>query len=305
MESIAKHTYPRVVWREGQKMLWNPIHRKPLKNRPEERVRLRIIGYMVRSGWSKHRITTEEAVGQLADTSMRTDIICYSQQFDPTILIECKAEHIPISDQTAEQVARYNQKVSAPYLMMTNGRTDFWYEVHEDRVRSLEDMPRILNTEIERPVYDYEQWQHRGFAGPDASPELRKWLKALLPNLWQSDDTSRIQFLGFNQQLTDLDLSHYYHVEEISSRQKVALSTLNTPYGGSRLIAILNENGKNRAVLEVNLDLVFDDKKRNSTLYFQAGPRVLNGADIFDFSEETVASDLIEQTQQIFSEYLD
>ena len=139
MKSIAVYTYPQIVWREGQKRLWNPIRRKPLKNRPEERVRLRIIEHLVRSGWSKHRITTEEAVGQLADTSMRTDIICYSQRFEPKILIECKAEHIPISDQTAEQVARYNQNVNAPYLMMTNGRADFWYEVGIDNVRRLED----------------------------------------------------------------------------------------------------------------------------------------------------------------------
>ena len=305
MESIAKHTYPQVVWREGQKKLWNPIHRKSLKNRPEERVRLRIIEYLVRSGWSKHRITTEEAVGQLANTSMRTDIICYSQQFEPIILIECKAEHIPISNQTAEQVARYNQNVKAPYLMMTNGQTDFWYEVGKNKVQQLPAMPEIINDEVEYPAYDYKQWQGRGFAGSKASPELRRWLKELLPHLWQPEPMSRIQFLGFSQQLTDLDLSHYYHVEKVSSQKKVAISTLNTPYGGSRLVAILNENGENRAVLEVNLDLVFDDKKRNSTLYFDGGPQVINSAGIVSFSTSANPASLIEQTQQVFSHHLD
>ena len=257
---------------------------------------------MVRSGWSKHRITTEEAIGRLADTSMRTDIICYSQQFEPKILIECKAEHIPISDQTAEQVARYNQNVNAPYLMMTNGRADFWYEVDNHKVQQLPAMPAILNTEVRQPVYDFEQWQARGFIGSKASPELRSWLKVLLPDLWQPDKMSRIQFLGFSQQLTDLDLSHYYHVKRISTRKKVAISTLNTPYGGSRLIAILNENGENRAVLEVNLDLLFADKKKNSTLYFQEGPLVLDGIDITDCSTPVT---LIEQMQHMFSKYLD
>ena len=82
----------------------------------------------------------------------------------------------------------------------------------------------------------------------------------------------------------------------------MALSTLNTPYGGSRLVAILNEDGENRAVLEVNLDLLFEDKKKNSTLYFQAGPQVLDGADIIDYSKP---ASLVEHVQQIFSKYLD
>src|SRR5699024_6172861 len=85
MESMAKYMYPQIVWREGRKMLWNSIHRKALKNRPEERVRLRVIEYLLMQGWSKHRITTEEAIGNLADTSMRTDIICYNQQFKPNL----------------------------------------------------------------------------------------------------------------------------------------------------------------------------------------------------------------------------
>ncbi len=107
MPSVAESRYPQIVWREGEKRLWNPIHRKALKNLPEERVRLRTIEYLLDVGWSKHRISTEEAIGQIGDTSMRTDIICYTQQFVPKILVECKAEHIPISAKTAEQVARY------------------------------------------------------------------------------------------------------------------------------------------------------------------------------------------------------
>src|SRR5699024_1440801 len=118
-ESIAAFIYPEVVWRGRKKMLWNPIHRKPLRNRPEERVRLRIIEFLLLAGWSRHRISTEEAIGKWADSSMRTDIICYSRQFAPRLLIECRAEHIPLSRETAEQIARYIQ----PKMRLANGRT--------------------------------------------------------------------------------------------------------------------------------------------------------------------------------------
>src|SRR6056297_527926 len=103
MASIAKHIYPRIVWRDRKKKLWNPIHKKALKNLPEERVRLRIMEALIQRGWSKHRISTEEAIGKLGDTSMRTDLIWYSQQFNPKLLVECKAEYVSISAKTAKQ----------------------------------------------------------------------------------------------------------------------------------------------------------------------------------------------------------
>lgn len=167
MSSIATYTYPQIVWRDRTKKLWNPIQKKALKNRPEERVRLRIMESLVRSGWSKHRISTEEAIGEIGDTSMRTDIICYTQEFDPRLLVECKAEHIPISSKTAEQVARYNQKVGAPYLLMTNGVTDYWYAIENgsEKIRELENSPDILDQEPGVPEYALEDWKSRGFAG--------------------------------------------------------------------------------------------------------------------------------------------
>lgn len=304
MESIAACTYPQIVWRDGEKMLWNPIHRKPLKNRPEERVRLRIIEYLLSAGWSKHRVTTEEAIGKLADTDMRTDVICYSQQFEPRILIECKAEHIPITGKTARQVARYNQQVSAPYLLMSNGIADFWYAVDSSSVDVLEEPPSLLGADRQPPTYDFEDWRNRGFAGSKASPELRKWFASLLPNLWHARDVSDIRFLMFDQELTDLNLSHYYVLRQISDRRRLALSTLATAYGGNRLVAILNEENQNRAVLEINLDLLFDEKDKNGAIYSEAGVQTFDAALFIDVPGTVSMKLLSEQIRNIFLEYV-
>lgn len=304
MESVAAFIYPQVVWREGQKMLWNPIHRKPLKNRPEERVRLRIIEFLLSGGWSKHRISTEEAIGTLADSRMRTDIICYNRQFEPRILIECKAEHVPLSLKTAEQAARYNQNVGAPYLLLSNGRADLWYTVGETGVDRLEKRPELIRSSFEQPTYHFEQWQRRGFAGSQASPELRKWFSALLPALWHSGGSSDIRFLTFNQGLTDIDLNHYYVVHRLSDRRRLALSTLTTARGGSRLVAILNEDNQNRAVLELNLDLLFDGKAKNSTIYSAAGTEMIDVTGLIDGAPATGRRSLMGQVQAVFEEYV-
>ncbi len=251
-------------------MLWNPIHRKTLKNRPEERVRLRIIEFLLEAGWSKNRISTEEAIRDYTDASLRTDIICYSRDFNPRILAECKAENIALNAKTAEQVARYNQQVNAPYVLLTNGLTDYWYRVdrEKEKITGLEKAPDLFPA-TEKREKDYSYWEKRGFAGKRATAGLKSWLNPLL-NTYAEGESTSIQYLQFNNSPSQLVLDHYYQITPLE-HQKIALSTLSTPTGGSRLVAILNEEGKNRAVAEINLDSVFEGKPGNTTLYSAAG----------------------------------
>ncbi len=129
MRSIAARHFPRVVFRDGQKLLWNPILKKAYINRPEERVRLRIMeSLLLDAGWSPHRVTFELPVNLKRDeASKRADILCYNHDFEPVLLIECKAENVPISEKTSLQITRYNSKIRAPYLMMSNGITDYFF----------------------------------------------------------------------------------------------------------------------------------------------------------------------------------
>ncbi len=299
MPSIARHIYPQVVWRNREKKLWNPIHKKVLKNLPEERVRLRIMEALVRAGWSKHRISTEESIGQVGDQSMRSDLICYSQQFDPKLLIECKAEYVSISAKTAEQVARYNHKVGAPYLLMTNGVSDFWYVIDDDsgKVKQLNESPGFLGENERFPNYDFDDWKRRGFAGEKASPELRLWLQKILPDVWSGE---AIQFLSFSNGPSDVDLNHYYRIESVSEDRRLALTTTNTAFGGNRMIVVLNKQNENKAVLEINLDVLFAGKKGNSSVYSRAGIKTFDLATHADLESIETISGIVETINDLF-----
>lgn len=288
MESIALKEYPQVVWRNGNKMLWNPIHRKALKNRPEERVRLRIIEYLVAAGWSKHRISTEEAVRNSQKGTLRTDIICYNREFDPEILIECKAEHVPLTQKTAEQVARYNQNVQAPLLLMSNGVEDFWYRIDQEqkKVKALDSKPKILPEASENEI-DLSYWQQRGFAGSSPKPPLRKWIRPFLQK-WR-EPGGNIRYLAFQNSPSDVNISHYYRVFSFpNAASKLALGCLATAYGGSRIVGILNQQGQNKAVLEINLDLLFNSKKPNASIYSAKGTENLDIAPLFKIDTDSV-----------------
>lgn len=307
MASIAKHIYPRIIWRDREKKLWNPIHKKALKNLPEERVRLRIMEALIQRGWSKHRISTEEAIGEIGDKAMRTDLICYSQQFDPKLLVECKAEYVSISAKTAEQVARYNQKVGAPYLLMSNGISDFWYAINNDsgKVKELSKHPDLFNGQQEQLQYDFEEWKRRGFAGEKASPELRLWLEQILPHLWLSSNGTNIEFLRFSSSPSDIDLSHYYRIVHTSEHRRLALTTLNTAFGGNRMVIILNKENENKAVLEINLDVLFAEKKGNSSVYSRQGIQTFDLSDYIDLESKDQVNTIVKEIDTLFIKHVD
>lgn len=56
----------------------------------------------------------------LHGTTKRIDLIV-TEKTAPTILIECKAPHIALTQKTFEQTARYNSVVGASEIILSNG----------------------------------------------------------------------------------------------------------------------------------------------------------------------------------------
>ena len=272
MAGIAQYHFPRCVWNNGRRMLWNPIQKKVLKNRPEERVRLRIIEALTEMGWSKNRISTEETVAAGDREGLRTDIICYDRGFSPKLLVECKAEQVPITTGVAEQTARYNRTVEAPYLLMSNGITDLWYHLSgRQEIRRLDGIPDFLTPPAEPPDREFDYWCGRGFAGEDAGQELRESLVTAL-NLFWLRLPGEIRFIPFGDSPAGADLAHYYKIFGEESK-RTAVGFLSTPGGGSRLIAVFSRDGENRAVLETDLDLLAVPETANAFLHASTGSR--------------------------------
>jgi hypothetical protein len=238
---------------------------------------------------------------------MRTDLICYSQQFDPRLLVECKAEYVSISVKAAEQVARYNQKVGAPYLLMTNGISDFWYAIDEGsgKVKELNTPPNFLVGKQKPLEHNFDDWKQRGFAGEKASPKLRLWLEKTLPDLWLSDNASKVQFLTFSNSPSDIDLNHYYRIVQTSENRRLALTTLNTAFGGNRFVIILNKENENRAVLEINLDVLFAEKKGNGSVYSRQGIQTFDLGNYIDLESKTEVDTIVKEVDKLFIKHVD
>lgn len=91
-----------------------------LKLTPEEWVRRHVVGWILGRGVEPQRIIEEYPVA-LNGQPQRADVVVVDRQGRPRLLVECKACEVKLSQQTLDQVVRYNSVVEAEYILLTNG----------------------------------------------------------------------------------------------------------------------------------------------------------------------------------------
>lgn len=93
---------------------------------PEEWVRQHMIHYLiVAKNYPISLIAVEKKV-TVNKLTKRTDILVFNSKGNPNIIVECKAPSIKITQDAFDQIARYNLKLEANYLIVTNGLTHFY-----------------------------------------------------------------------------------------------------------------------------------------------------------------------------------
>jgi len=105
------------------------IRRKKIKLTPEEWVRQHFIAYLNQEHlFPLARIAVEKSI-LYAGLTKRWDIVVYDNDFQPFILIECKAPHIPISVDTLYQALTYQKEMQGRFIALSNGLNHAYFEV--------------------------------------------------------------------------------------------------------------------------------------------------------------------------------
>ena len=296
MKSVARNHFPQFVFRDGSKLLWNPILKKGFVDRPEERVRLQIVEYLLHEvGFSASRISFESPVNLPRDKSAsRTDVICFDKDFQPLLLIECKAPEIKLTEKASIQIARYNQKVGAPFLLITNGLEDFWFSSTHDKIKNHEDIPTDFTAKKSLQT-DFEYWCERGFAGKKSHPDTRNWIKESCEFLYGFNQKSLPNYFKFDGSAPDLYMANYYQTFEIETSVKLALSLTSTPFGATKLNGVLNVKGSNTAIISCSLDLIATNDSKNSVIQSASGISHINLVNEIDFNLTDSINDQIKK----------
>lgn len=114
---------------ENKVSIFDEIRKKFILLTPEEWVRQHVVQFLLQDKkYPKSYINVEKLI-KINDLSKRYDSVVFQPNGEIFLLIECKAPEVPISQQTFDQIARYNLVLKAKYLMVTNGLNHYFCQM--------------------------------------------------------------------------------------------------------------------------------------------------------------------------------
>ncbi len=122
METLNLPQYDLNIKSDAQsKYIFDIIRKKFLVLTPEEWVRQNFVHYLVHELHYPPSLMMTENGLKLFNTQKRSDIVVYDRNGKPLAVVECKAADVKITQETFNQVARYNIIFKAPIIIVTNG----------------------------------------------------------------------------------------------------------------------------------------------------------------------------------------
>ncbi|WP_298116219.1 type I restriction enzyme HsdR N-terminal domain-containing protein [Flavobacterium sp.] len=133
---MQKLNFPTFTFRfknsENKVAIFDEIRKKFIILTPEEWVRQHVVQFLLQEKkYPKSYINVEKLI-KINDLNKRYDIVVYQPNGELFLLIECKAPEVKISQQTFDQIARYNLVLNAKYLMVTNGLNHYFCQMDFD-----------------------------------------------------------------------------------------------------------------------------------------------------------------------------
>ena len=117
---------------EEQTYTFNFISKKWLILTPKEWVRQHLLNYLVTEKKIPASSISIEKELVLNDLKKRYDIVVYTRQLKPYLIVECKAPYIALNKEVVEQALRYNLTVKADLLMISNGVSDLVFNIRNE-----------------------------------------------------------------------------------------------------------------------------------------------------------------------------
>ena len=203
--------FPRTKRYGGKRYYADPVSRKKRPATPEEKVRQRIILFLrYDMGIPYEAMEIEVPLSRFWKRATgRMDIAVYDtdqRRKEPILVIECKAEHILLTEQVYRQADNYAVSLDIPFVAITNGNLffmDYWDSVSHtyqamkripsySRLCSLVQAGTVENSELDTDALEegtkYRRALREGILGAQTPRLLADALLALY-NCWTDNDT--------------------------------------------------------------------------------------------------------------------
>ena len=122
-------------------MIFDFIRKQWLVLNEEEWVRQNFVQFLVQVMKYPIELIGLEKEIQLGELKKRFDILVYSRDHKPWMLIECKGGAITLDEKVLMQVLRYNISMPATFLVITNGHFTYAWEKTGGELKEILQMP--------------------------------------------------------------------------------------------------------------------------------------------------------------------
>ena len=127
MQKLNLPTYTfKLKSNENKTLIFDKLRKKYVVLTPEEWVRQHFVEFLIQDKKYPVSLIALEKQLTINNRKKRTDILVFNADGNHDIIVECKAPNIKITQDTFDQIARYNLKLKANYLIVTNGLEHFY-----------------------------------------------------------------------------------------------------------------------------------------------------------------------------------
>ena len=132
---------------ENKIHIFDVVRKKFIVIQPEEWVRQHIVHQLIYDKNYPLSLINVEKQLRLNNLTKRYDIVVFNPDGGIEILVECKSPETKIDQLVFDQIARYNMKLRANYLMVSNGMDHFYCKMDFEKekytfLRQLPDFSR-------------------------------------------------------------------------------------------------------------------------------------------------------------------
>lgn len=130
---------------DNRTKVFDPIRKIYCVLTPEEEVRQKMLYYLVEKKKYPAGLIAVEYSIKVNNMPKRCDIVIFNKLGQPEMIVECKAESVPITHNVLDQAVRYYSGLNVNYLLLTNGKTMFCYhiDIENKKIEALREIPII------------------------------------------------------------------------------------------------------------------------------------------------------------------
>lgn len=106
---------------EGKQYIFDSLRKKYVRLTPEEWVRQNFVQFLISEKKYPTSLIAIEAGVNINNNPQRADLIIFDRLGQPALVAEFKAPEVKISQQTFDQIVRYNRQLKVKFLIVSNG----------------------------------------------------------------------------------------------------------------------------------------------------------------------------------------